>query len=362
MPVDVVRLGGSRFNAMGDDSAWRCGVMLWFASWHQTPAGTLPTDDDELISLCGLGRGAGDLWQRVKSKALHGWVLCSDGRMHHPTIAEIALEAWLGKLGHRISSAKGNATRWGATSDIDLLLTDLRAGIEALETIAPKSSGLASARRILNKSLGDPPAIPPGAIGDGETIATGEETGPPATEIASQGEGEGKGRSGVTQVTPSPRARTPEEENRLFIALAEAYPSRGRSSPVANREAFDRIDPEMRPRLVACAQAYAAAQPWGTSGPPGLNRWLREGYWRDFLDAAPVAKSAWAGPGHLREAVVSETSEGFAVSYLDAAAWEAPTAGQRGRVLAASETAAERLSGLGALALFDVIAPQRRQA
>jgi uncharacterized phage protein (TIGR02220 family) len=94
-PMYRAKLFGSTFHAEADDAEWRAGVTLWLKSWEQTPAGTLPTGDVALCRLAELGRDL-KTWAKVKSRALWKWTECSDGRLHHPIVAEIvngAIEA-----------------------------------------------------------------------------------------------------------------------------------------------------------------------------------------------------------------------------------------------------------------------------
>lgn len=100
MPLDVVRFRDSDFAALIDGEAFRAGVLLWCASWHQVPAGSLPADDRVLANLAGFGRYVAE-WQKVKEAALHGWIECSDGRLYHPVICEKALESWSSKQQHQ---------------------------------------------------------------------------------------------------------------------------------------------------------------------------------------------------------------------------------------------------------------------
>lgn len=93
MPLNVRRLRDSRFAASADPEAFRTGVLLWCAAWHQVPAGSLPDDDVELALLAGFGRNVGD-WQKVRSGALYGWSKYSDGRLYHRVLVEAVLEAW----------------------------------------------------------------------------------------------------------------------------------------------------------------------------------------------------------------------------------------------------------------------------
>ena len=116
MPLDINRLFGSRFHAVSTDAEWRAGLTLWARSFHQVPAASLPNDDVELCRLAELARDM-KTWKKLKSGALYGWVLCSDGRYYHPIVAEKANEAWKRKLDQRNRSKAGNARRWGPKSD-----------------------------------------------------------------------------------------------------------------------------------------------------------------------------------------------------------------------------------------------------
>ena len=100
MPLDVVRLRDSELAATVTGEEFRAAVLLWCASWHQVPAGSLPDDDIQLSSLAGYGRVVKE-WLLHKAGALHGWLKCSDGRLYHPVISEKANEAWGEKLRHR---------------------------------------------------------------------------------------------------------------------------------------------------------------------------------------------------------------------------------------------------------------------
>lgn len=100
MPLDVVRFRDSDFTATVGGEAFRAGVMLWCAAWHQVPAGSLPNDNRVLANLAGYGRFIEE-WQKVSEGALYGWVLCSDDRFYHPTIAEKATESFESKREHQ---------------------------------------------------------------------------------------------------------------------------------------------------------------------------------------------------------------------------------------------------------------------
>ncbi|MBK6800346.1 MAG: DUF1376 domain-containing protein [Novosphingobium sp.] len=97
MPLQVSRLRDSDLAALEDPEACWYAVLLWAASWHQIPAGSLPDNDAALMRLVGLGRDA-RTWKKHRAGALRGFVQCSDGRLYHPVVVEQAKEAWNRKL------------------------------------------------------------------------------------------------------------------------------------------------------------------------------------------------------------------------------------------------------------------------
>lgn len=99
MPLYVRRLRDSRFVSIRTPEEVLAGIMLWSASWHQVPAGSLPDDEIELSTLAGYGGHRGvSLFRKVKDGALHNFVRCSDGRLYHPVVAEAARASWAGKV------------------------------------------------------------------------------------------------------------------------------------------------------------------------------------------------------------------------------------------------------------------------
>lgn len=104
-PILRSRLFGSSFHARTTDSEWRAGVTLWLKAWEQVPAGSLPDDD---IELCRLAELARDLktWRKLKAGAMRGWVLCSDGRLYHPVVAEVVRNAVDAKIVQRDKTLK----------------------------------------------------------------------------------------------------------------------------------------------------------------------------------------------------------------------------------------------------------------
>lgn len=96
MPLDVARLRDSRIVDAVTGEEFRAAILLWCAAWHQVPAGSLPNDEIQLAKLAGYGRVLTE-WAKVREGALYGFVLCSDGRLYHPTVCEKARDAWAEK-------------------------------------------------------------------------------------------------------------------------------------------------------------------------------------------------------------------------------------------------------------------------
>ncbi len=98
MPLEVGRLRDSDLSLLATGDEFKASVLLWCASWHQWPAASLPSDERVLCRLSGLDAKA---WKRSRAGALRGWVLCNDGRLYHPVVAEKAIDAWRDRLAYR---------------------------------------------------------------------------------------------------------------------------------------------------------------------------------------------------------------------------------------------------------------------
>ncbi|GBR33985.1 hypothetical protein AA11826_1156 [Komagataeibacter oboediens DSM 11826] len=97
MPLFGHRLFSSEFYTEASDAEFRAGMRLWWAAWSQLPAGSLPNSDRALATLADFGRDV-EAWQAVKERALHGFILCSDGRLYHPMLCQEALDAYEERL------------------------------------------------------------------------------------------------------------------------------------------------------------------------------------------------------------------------------------------------------------------------
>ncbi|KVN25609.1 hypothetical protein WJ63_15885 [Burkholderia pyrrocinia] len=107
MPLDVERVIDSDTFGLSTGDEFKTAFRLWAKSWKQVPAASLPNDDRLLAHLAGLEVTA---WRKRKSIALRGWILCNDGRLYHPVIAEKAIEA-MGKREQHAEREENQQTR-----------------------------------------------------------------------------------------------------------------------------------------------------------------------------------------------------------------------------------------------------------
>ena len=118
VPVYADRLWESDFWGVATDAEFRAAFCLWLKAWNQKPPGSLPTDDR---LLCRLAELNGNLakWRKVKTIALRHWIECDDGRLYHPVIAELVLDA-INKLQRgRDRTSAATANRWKSSNGND---------------------------------------------------------------------------------------------------------------------------------------------------------------------------------------------------------------------------------------------------
>lgn len=107
MPLEITRLRESELVAVSSGDEFKAAVLLWAKSWTEIPAGSLPNDDRILMKATGY---FGAAFSRIKKGALHGWILCSDGRFYHPLISDLALIA----AKKRKKRSEAANSRWAA--------------------------------------------------------------------------------------------------------------------------------------------------------------------------------------------------------------------------------------------------------
>ncbi len=107
MPLDVRRLLTSETWMVGPAEGKVAALSLWCEAWCQVPAGSLPNNDTILEHLSQARRA----WPKVRDHALRGWVLCSDGRLYHPVVAEKVKESWERKISQKDRTAAARKAR-----------------------------------------------------------------------------------------------------------------------------------------------------------------------------------------------------------------------------------------------------------
>lgn len=265
MMVDIPRLRGSSFDAIGDDHAWRAGFNLWLTAWHQVPAASLDGSDASLAKAAGLGR---DLraWRKISALALKGWVACSDGRLYHETIAEIALEAWIEKLGQRLSSGAGNAKRYAREFDAAPINAEIVLSAALLMLLNPKSKALS--RQHVMKAMATPPLripveLPVGANQDRAGTASGVPREGKGREDSSEDKSSAPERvviepdadawDGAVKLLTVRSGMTEQAARRFFGALLKGVQARELLPAVASAIANETRDPKSY--LTRAAQA-----------------------------------------------------------------------------------------------------------
>ena len=125
MPLHGERLIESDLFFLSTGEEFKAAVALWWASWKQVPAASLP-DNDRVLA--GLARVAdAKRWPKVRETALRGWVLCSDGRLYHPVVAEVALQAWADRQAHREARASDTERKQAEREERKVMFSDLKA-------------------------------------------------------------------------------------------------------------------------------------------------------------------------------------------------------------------------------------------
>ena len=207
MPLDVARLRDSDLTSDETPEACWAAVLLWCASWHQIPAGSIPDNEQWIAKQAGyVSRGRIDSqWHKIKDGALRGWVKCSDGRLYHAVVAEKALDAWKSKLAQRWRSECGRIKKHNQRHDTSLPIPDFE---EWLSLDCPQGQPLAVPRDTPSVSQGSPEKI----------------TSKRQREGQGQGQGQGQGESKPS--VPEPAEADPPAEQKNLPAAKAAGPKK----------------------------------------------------------------------------------------------------------------------------------------
>jgi hypothetical protein len=253
MPLHVSRLRDSDLASMESPEGCWFAVLLWCAAWHQLPAASIPDNENVICRLIGLGRDL-KTFRKHRATILRGFILCSDGRLYHPVIAEQALKAWEGKRQQRFRSECARIKKANQRNDTSIPIPTYDEFV-----------------------LGDNPVVSPGT----EPVVPGET----ASKRKGQGQGKGKGQGEYKKDVDDDAGANPlvlVEPNfeHDLIALTNA---------ICRSAGIRHIDPGTISRHIAIVKG-----------------WLDEGF-----DVATVIQPS------IREAIAKATERIGSLSYFD---------------------------------------------
>ena len=303
MELDVRSLRDSRFAAQVSGDAFRAGVLLWCAAWHQVPAGSLPDDDIELANLAGYGRFAKE-WRKVRDEALTKFIKCTDGRLYHQEVAKKALAAWNAKLHHHYERARDRlrkANKARTAENLPLIpefsfdqWNELR-----IATATPMEKADASA------------GIPATSAGNSQKSKNDSAGIPPENALKGNGEGEGKGEGEflIPSVPTGTGGKPPVDTERadLWRAMRALF---------ADRAIDDKAAGAFLAKLVKTHTDFVAleAMRGALANPPGgdIRAWL-EASCQTIAGRRPKAKSAGFTDEQRAAANAASTAEAAAL-------------------------------------------------
>lgn len=276
------------FESTGDE--FKAAVALWWASWKQVPAASLP-DNDRILA--GLAR-VHDVrkWAKVRAVALRGWFKCADGRLYHTVVAEIALTAWAERQEHRDAKEAERQRKAAERQERSAMFKCLKdKGIHLAWNVA-----MADLRRSFSEHC-------PGAV---LNLSGGQVQDCPAPVTAIEVEVKEKGLEEPSSVgSASPTATkavgkpwlTDPDFRRFWDGSTKE--ARGRTSQEKTWGPFERAAKKAGGRALI-ADAYdrykAEDRDVQRTGGPGLHVWLNDGRWEHYLpkvDAADMNDADW---------------------------------------------------------------------
>lgn len=269
MPLQVARLRDSDLAAEAHPEACWYAVLLWAASWHQLPAGSLPDNETVLARLCGLGRDL-KTFRKHRQDALRGFVLCSDGRLYHPVVAEQVREAWESKRQQRWRTECARIKKQNQRNGTELPVPTFEEFVS-----------------------GNVPALSSGTT---ENVPRDTDESPSGQSLQETGTGTGileeRANALVVADASTSQTRRRGEYPEPFEAAWRAYPHvQGRSSKPNALAAWRKLPDDERAGLMAAIERFRpkVGEVCGDRGAPCMARWLRDGKHLNFL-GAPAAE------------------------------------------------------------------------
>ncbi len=347
MPLHVARLRDSDLASEVSPEACWYAVLLWCASWHQLPAGSLPDNEIVLTKLCGLGRDV-RTFRKHRDGAMRGFIKCSDGRLYHPVVAEQVHASWTAKLQQRWRSELARIKK-----------ANQRNGT-ALE-------GPTYEAFLLAIGEGTSPPSPQSVPGDTEFCPSGHRIQETGTGTGILEEEANASFVGSEIATEEPVARKPKpwEASAAFQSFwkASGPQMRSRTSQSKVWPVWKRVAAEIGAETLHAALKRYIAQDadYQRTGGPGLHGWLTDSRWEHWIPTdAQTQTAAKRFPDEpTRAAVAGKLGEDFARKWIDPCGWEP----DRSRIVAPMKFVADQLSREGpALKTLGILAVRIAQA
>lgn len=307
MPLHGERLIDSDLFFMTSGDEFKAALALWWASWKQVPAASLPTNPRVLAGLARVGDM--EKWERVGEMALHGWVLCSDGRLYHRVVADLALIAWEERQEHQAGKEAETERKRRERQERKQLFAQLRtAGIHL-----PWNIPMAQLRERAEQ-VGPAPVL---------NLSAGQVPDRPTPVTAKEGIGTGRG---TLRRPPNPPGRG-DEVPEGFEEGWGAFPAEGRATR-GRRRAVGAWPQAVQgagsvERLLCAIRAFAGGPYIAAGRPcPAFHNWLINAGYEAQLDKQ-LAVAKWTGPAKILDIVAEAMSDrALAQSYLAVCGWQ----------------------------------------
>lgn len=311
MPLKVVDLRESDFVALSTGDEFKAALMLWTASWLETPAGSLRNDDRWLASKAKVDPVT---WERVKAMALYGWTLCDDGRLYHRVVADLAMDKLPGHLAFQ-DKRSGDAARkqrerderkalFAEAKDFGLPVS-YRTGTTELRSMVAEAKAKRDASRVTSHTQErdqlrdhDCDASHDAAVTSGVTdhVTVTARKGRRIEDSPQPPMGGGRDKFDQAWGIIPDKCRAPADRPRAERAWA---------SIVQSGEA---TEDELLSAVRMMVEAFARSN--GAMAVKAFHRWLEIGRWRNWPLAGPSATSSrWTGPADIRAAIVAHVAE-----------------------------------------------------
>jgi hypothetical protein len=266
-PFYFDRVRKSKWWRRASDLARARNVMLWGEAYKETPAGSLPDDDDDLAEKAGFGFDV-DSWLTAKADILAPWLLCDDGRWYHPTVCETVLNRWETTTSKR----KAEATRKAV----------YRQKVRADRRDVPRDTPPGPTGHP-HLSRGTPPLVP---MGLGQEREKTEKTNSvaSASPLATEGEARKEGPSHKEPWKSDPDfcafwSAATQDQRRRAKSRANLWPEWVKAKKIApaaviltGQRLYNAKDPDVK-----------------RTGGPGLHIWLAKRTWETWTDESQEA-------------------------------------------------------------------------